>query len=334
MIDTLEAEGFGPLGAQPLSLFDLAEAGVEARARELAGRTRAIVVGLDRQGLLPPVDPAPFDTLFTVVPHAPAPWVSIAPPRWNERIAGLAATVAKCPFAASTAMHVLRMSQSMTLDDGLALESFAYSTLLGGTEFRRWRQAKPAATAPIASGPFVEITRGPDDCITIALAHPQTRNGMCAGMRDSLFEALAAALDDPTRPKVRLIGHGACFSTGGELNEFGSADDLALAHAVRTARSCAALLYRLGDRGEVVLHGACVGSGIEIPAAASVRTGLPGVFFQLPELAMGLMPGAGGTVSLPRSIGRHRTAAMILTGRRIDAATALEWGLLTGMASS
>jgi enoyl-CoA hydratase/carnithine racemase len=53
----------------------------------------------------------------------------------------------------------------------------------------------------------------------------------------------------------------------------------------------------------------------------------PDACFSLPELAMGLVPGAGGTVSLPRRIGRHRTAWLALTGATIDAATALDWGL-------
>ena len=54
----------------------------------------------------------------------------------------------------------------------------------------------------------------------------------------------------------------------------------------------------------------------------------PGAFFQLPELGMGLVPGAGGTVSLPRRIGRQRTAWLALSGERIDAETALAWGLV------
>jgi enoyl-CoA hydratase/carnithine racemase len=54
----------------------------------------------------------------------------------------------------------------------------------------------------------------------------------------------------------------------------------------------------------------------------------PDTFVRLPEVAMGLVPGAGGTVSLPRRIGRQRTALLALTGRRIDATTAREWGLV------
>ena len=51
-------------------------------------------------------------------------------------------------------------------------------------------------------------------------------------------------------------------------------------------------------------------------------------FFQLPEVSMGLVPGAGGTVSIPRRIGRQRTAQLALSGRRLDAETAWRWGLV------
>jgi enoyl-CoA hydratase/carnithine racemase len=78
----------------------------------------------------------------------------------------------------------------------------------------------------------------------------------------------------------------------------------------------------------VHLHGACVGSGIELPAFAATVLAEPSTVVSLPEVSLGLIPGAGGTVSLPRRIGRHRTARLALTGDRIDAATALEWGLV------
>jgi enoyl-CoA hydratase/carnithine racemase len=54
----------------------------------------------------------------------------------------------------------------------------------------------------------------------------------------------------------------------------------------------------------------------------------PGTVIALPEVGLGLVPGAGGTVSLPRRIGRHRTALLALTRRSIDARTALRWGLV------
>ena len=82
------------------------------------------------------------------------------------------------------------------------------------------------------------------------------------------------------------------------------------------------------DRVRADLHGACVGAGIELPAYARRVVAREDAFFELPEVSMGLVPGAGGTASLPRRIGRQRTACLALSGRRLDAATALGWGLV------
>jgi enoyl-CoA hydratase/carnithine racemase len=76
------------------------------------------------------------------------------------------------------------------------------------------------------------------------------------------------------------------------------------------------------------LHGACVGSGIELPAFAGRVLAAPDTTIALPEVGLGLLPGAGGTVSLPRRIGRHRTALLALARPSIDASTALAWGLV------
>ena len=71
-----------------------------------------------------------------------------------------------------------------------------------------------------------------------------------------------------------------------------------------------------------------LGAGSELPAFARRVVAMEDAFFQLPEVAMGLVPGAGGTVSIPRRIGRQRTAYLALSGLRLDAATARRWGLV------
>lgn len=180
---------------------------------------------------------------------------------------------------------------------------------------------------PVESADPVRYDRE-GDTVTLTLANPATRNAMSATMRDALYAALAGVIEDPSEPSLVLRGEGRCFSTGGELAEFGTASDLAAAHLVRTRRSAALLLHRLGSRAEVRLHGACIGSGIEIAAAAARRVATPETIFQLPELRMGLIPGAGGTVTIARAIGRQRTAWLALSGRRIGAARALDWGLI------
>src|SRR5262249_28448891 len=122
------------------------------------------------------------------------------------------------------------------------------------------------------------------------------------------------------------------FSVGGELDEFGTSPDLATAHAVRTLRSPALLLHRLRDRATAFVQGACIGSGIEIPAAAGRVVAAPDSWFSLPEVSMGLIPGAGGTVTVASRIGRHRTLYWALRHRRLNAATAREWGLVDEVA--
>ena len=84
----------------------------------------------------------------------------------------------------------------------------------------------------------------------------------------------------------------------------------------------------LGAKLEFQLHRACIGAGIELPAFAAHVVAARNTFMQLPEIQFGLLPGAGGTVSIAKRIGRHRTAYLALSARRINAATALQWGLI------
>jgi enoyl-CoA hydratase/carnithine racemase len=93
-------------------------------------------------------------------------------------------------------------------------------------------------------------------------------------------------------------------------------------------RSAGLAVHRLAERVRPVLHGPCVGAGIEVPAFAAHVVARPDATFRLPELSMGLIPGAGGTVSIVRRIGRQRFLRMVHTGEAVDAATALAWNLI------
>jgi len=334
--DTLDAERFSSLGETPLVFVDLGEPGA-ARRVEALQRTPAIVCGVDAAGLRPPVEPELFDILLTTRETGfpappPCPWAVVSAARLGSRLATIAATVERAPIAAAVLRDVLRLTQGLALEAALTVESLAYSTLLGGAEFGRWRDANRQPSADHQPG-RVEIRRDAN-LVTVTLASPSTHNAMDAAMRDDLFGALASVVDDPTEPRIRLAGAGPCFSVGGALHEFGHSQDLARAHAIRTLRSCARLLGRLGSRSEAVIHGACIGAGLEISAAAGRRFAHAGAYFHLPELQMGLIPGAGGTATVPRAIGRHRTAYMALTGRRVRAREALAWGLVHAVSGS
>lgn len=320
-IDALSADRFSALGDTPVLVVD-------ARTWACAAQdVQAVIIGVDHAGTVPPVDPALFDVLLTSVSGAPAHWVSVPPNRLKAHIAQLTDAVRQWPVAATIACRVLRLSEGLTFSRALEIESFAYSTLLCGGEFKRWKAAQNDHKLPRSEAPLVLVERSAE-VVTLTLNNPRAHNAMTAAMRDALYAALANILDDPTAPYVVLRGAGRCFSTGGALGEFGSATDMAQAHVVRTLRSCALLIDRLGPRARVHLHGACIGAGLEVPAAAARRTAAADTWFQLPELHMGLMPGAGGTASVARAVGRHRTTWMLLSGKRIDARQALAWSLI------
>ena len=165
------------------------------------------------------------------------------------------------------------------------------------------------------------------DRLHLELDRPEKHNAYSATMRDALCEGLALAVADDRIEEIVLSGAGPSFCSGGDLDEFGSLPDPATAHAIRTTRSAARLLARCAQRVRVAVHGACVGAGIELPAFAARVSAREDTFALLPELTLGLVPGAGGTVSLPRRIGRQRTAWLALSAERLDAETARDWGL-------
>jgi hypothetical protein len=240
--------------------------------------------------------------------------------------------VANSPRAALTVCQLLSLTPHLSVSDGLVAESLAYSMLLAAPEFSHWRASVPVGEIAAAAGPPVLIERV-DGVLNVTLNRPQRHNAFDRSLRDGLIEAIDLALLDPSLEHVELRGAGPSFCSGGDLDEFGTSPDPASAHLIRIDRSVAVRVDRCRERVHVHVHGACIGAGIEIPSFAARISADPNSYFQLPELAMGLIPGAGGTVGLPRRIGHWRTAYLALSGTKADVATALEWGLVDDCAA-
>lgn len=235
--------------------------------------------------------------------------------------------VAMHPIASVALALLLRQAGSRSIAEGLAAESAVYSMLQAGEEFAAWRREQPARQrSPGTEERAVRVKRTADT-LHITLSRPLVHNAFNSRMRDELHAALMIAAADPSL-SVLLSGDGPSFCSGGDLHEFGSRPDPGMAHLVRLRRSVGLLLASLSDRVEVMLHGSCLGAGIELPAFAGRVTARPGTTIALPEISLGLIPGAGGTVSLTRRIGRHRTAYLGLSGDVIGAEVALRWGLV------
>jgi hypothetical protein len=241
-------------------------------------------------------------------------------------LARITTAIAAAPIAATSLAVLLRSAAALDVEAGLAAESAVYSTLQSGPEFAAWRAT--ASHSPAADpGPTVLVERD-GGVLTVRLHRPHRHNAISTRLRDELTAALQLACLDDSIKAVHLCGDGPSFCSGGDLGEFGSRLDPATAHRTRLARSPARLIHRLHERTTAHVHGAALGGGVEMAAFAGRVVAHPDAHFGLPEIGLGLIPGAGGTVSLPRRIGRQRTALLALTAKTIDAPTALRWGLV------
>ncbi len=239
----------------------------------------------------------------------------------------LRAAVAHAPRAAVVCGQLLRQTAALTTGPGLAAEAASYSMLLSGPEFARWLAARDELRArPAADRPLVRISRE-DGRLSVLLDDPRRRNALSARLREDLLAAVELAAADDTIREVELTGAGPAFCSGGDLDEFGRATDLVAAYLVRLARAPWRVLDRISGRVTARVHGACIGAGTEMAAFAGRVVAAPDAFFALPEVGMGLVPGAGGSVSVPRRIGRWRASWLMLTGERLPAPDALRWGL-------
>lgn len=230
------------------------------------------------------------------------------------------------PEATRVAVDLLRDIDLTDAPRGLEQESRAYGLLQGSESHARWLSRRTPRAATLDSG-RVRVTRS-GDVIDIMLDRPKAHNAIDRTMRDELFDGFTVAALDPEVATVKLRGAGRAFCIGADLDEFGTTCDPATAHAIRMRTLPAQVIVRCGDKFEAHVQGACIGAGLEMAAFARRFTATRDAWFQLPELAMGLIPGAGGCVSVARRIGRARTAALVLSGKRIGSQTALDWGLI------
>ncbi|MEE2679534.1 MAG: enoyl-CoA hydratase/isomerase family protein [Myxococcota bacterium] len=325
-VDRLRApdapERFSPVAEESLLAVDLAQEGRALHPPELAEAADALrripapSIAL-RGGPLGPGAKHLLEHFDAVVDTA-------------TELAVLRERIAANPRAASVLVQLLRDGETRDVEAGLVAESLAYSTLQAGPEFATWLAGHERRPAKTHSEPAVRFWRELDR-LHVALNRPEKHNAFSAAMRDDLCEALSLAVTDESIEEIVLSGAGASFCSGGDLDEFGTLPDPATAHAIRTTRSAARLLERCANRVHATVHGACVGAGIELPAFAARVTARADAFVVLPELTLGLVPGAGGTVSLPRRIGRQRTARLALSAERLDAETARDWGLFDAL---
>ncbi len=266
----------------------------------------------------------PCDLYVTQDAEAPRPWVGGG----EETLELVLASVISSPQASVVLVQLLRLGRTLTRSDAVLAESLAYGLLQQGQEHLDWvtsRTRQPQE--PRSTEPAVLLSRD-SDRLLITLNRPEKRNAVNSELRDLLKEGFDLALDDNSIESIELRAHGPSFCAGGDLEEFGTVATPVVGHLIRTGHSLAQSCCSCSDRLVTWVHGASIGAGIELAAFSSHVTATPDATFCLPECSMGLIPGSGGTASIPFRIGAPRTAYLALTGQTIDARTALRWGLI------
>jgi 3-hydroxyacyl-CoA dehydrogenase len=169
-------------------------------------------------------------------------------------------------------------------------------------------------------------TRHYDDILVVTIDHPPV-NALSAAVRGDLARVIREAQADPQVRAVLLMGAGKNFIAGADIREFGKPPQAPILPEVCNQIEASAKPV------VAVLHGAALGGGLEIAMAAHYRVALEGAKLGLPEVNLGLLPGAGGTQRAPRLMGAQASLDLMLTGKHLSARAALEAGLVDTLSS-
>jgi 3-hydroxyacyl-CoA dehydrogenase len=159
------------------------------------------------------------------------------------------------------------------------------------------------------------------DISVISLDSPPV-NALSAALRRRLVEAIAAANGDPMVRAIVLIGAGRGFSGGADITEFTKPPQAPTLHDLLDT------IERSPKPVVAALHGMTLGGGLETALACHYRVAVPSARMGLPEVKLGLLPGAGGTQRLPRLVGPEAALEIITSGAPVGAKAALAQGLV------
>jgi len=184
--------------------------------------------------------------------------------------------------------------------------------------------------------PFLLIERE-GAVVTVTINRPETRNAISAADDIAAIEAFCAhTAADPTIRAVVLTGAGRAFCAGGNVKDMAARQGMfagspyALRGAYRSGiQRIPMALYELEVPVVVAVNGAAIGAGLDLACMGDIRIAAETATFAESFVKLGIVPGDGGAWLLPRVVGMARASLMTLTGDTIDAATALDYGLVS-----
>ncbi len=175
-----------------------------------------------------------------------------------------------------------------------------------------------------AINPVTDLAR--DGEIAIVTLNSPPVNALSAQVRDGLAAAFKAAIADPAAKAIVLVCEGKTFIAGADISEFGKPMSGASLFEVEE------IIENSPKPVVAAIHGTALGGGLEVALCAHYRVAVPSAKCGLPEVNIGLLPGAGGTQRLPRIVGVETALDMVTSGKHVGAKKCLEAGLVDALA--
>jgi 3-hydroxyacyl-CoA dehydrogenase len=175
-----------------------------------------------------------------------------------------------------------------------------------------------------AINPVTDLSKDSDIAV-ITLNSPPV-NALSAAVRDGLHDGFKQAIADPSVKAIVLVCEGRTFIAGADISEFGGAQKGASLFDVQN------MMEDSPKPVVAAIHGTALGGGLEVALCAHYRIAVPSARCGLPEVNIGLLPGAGGTQRLPRIAGVEKALEMVTSGQHVPAKECLAMGLVDELA--
>ena len=165
--------------------------------------------------------------------------------------------------------------------------------------------------------------------LTITLNRPDKLNALSTDVLNALSEIFIAAKENHAVKGVLITGNGKAFCAGADISRLAACDATTGYQFACFGQDVFRQLETMGKPSIAAINGYAFGGGCELAMSATLRIASSTAQFGQPEVKLGVIPGYGGTQRLSRLVGKGRALDLCLTGRFIDAETALNWGLVT-----
>lgn len=176
---------------------------------------------------------------------------------------------------------------------------------------------------------LIEQDLDPNGILTLTLNRPDKYNALSTEILSALEELFHSAKTNHKVKALMLTGEGKAFCAGADINRLAECDAQTGYEFARHGQEVFRLLETMGKPSLAAVNGFCFGGGCELAISATLRIASTKAQFGQPEVKLGVIPGYGGTQRLARLVGKGRALDLCLTGRFIDAETALNWGLVS-----